>query len=248
MAIQWDKIQWGKVLVFVALVLALGAAAWSFGLYSGRIDWSNKPAKGSEPAGELSKRLAKLKEVDNALTTAETRERFAATSLREREQRRPRDLNFFAQQYAHIENGINAQSSLNVVAFKGGEMVLTPDGLPTMVAFKDAKGQPIQHSLTALDSQLKDMQTKLLASIAEYQKLVEQDEKLTSQMIGEKGLRPQLYEEEKVKQARIKQEIEDLKPLYINVLVESQLLKKRHAALEARLEEMKKALGRTAQP
>jgi hypothetical protein len=247
MTIQWDKIQWGKVLVFVTLVFALGASAWAFGLYTGRIDWSNKPARGSEPAGELTKRLAKLKEVDDALASAQTRERFAAANLRALEQRRPRDEAFFANEYNHIENGINAQNPLRVVAFKSGEMVLTPDGLTTMVPFKDAKGQPIQRSLAALDGDMKRMQTELEASIEQYQKLVERDVQLTTAMIGEKGLRPLLYEEEEVKQARIKQEIEDLKPLYINVLVESQLLKKRQAALQARLNELGKAVGRTTQ-
>src|SRR5262249_4022601 len=115
------------------------------------------------------------------------------------------------------------------------------------VPFKDAKGQPIQRSLATLDGDMKRMQTELEASIEQYQKLVEQDVQLTTAMIGEKGLRPLLYEEEEVKQARIRQEIEDLKHLYINVLVESQLLKKRQAALQARLNELGKAVGRTTQ-
>jgi hypothetical protein len=250
MAIQWDKVQWGKILVYVNLVLALGMGVWAFGLYTGRIDWSNKPAKGSEPAGELTKRLTRLKDVDTALTTAQTRERAAAENLRQLEQRRPRDLNFFGQEFAHVETGINAQKPLRIVEFKSGEMVLTPDGLPNMVVapYKDKQGQPIQQSLNMLDNQLKQVQTDLLASIAEYQKLVEQDVQLTDRIIGPKGLRPLLYEEEEVKQARIKREIEDLKPLYINVLVETQLLDKRQKALQARIEELTKAAGRTARP
>ena len=231
---------WGKVLVYANLVLALGMSAWVFGLYSSRIDWSNKPAKGSEPPGELTKRLAMLKDSENAQTTAAERYRFGADNLKRYEQRRPRDDDFFARENGHLESGINDRSPLRVVDFKNGEMVLTPDGLPNMVAPpKNWVGQPFK-SLATYEQQQKQSQTDLLASITEYQKLVDEDVQLTGQINGEKGLRQLLFNEVDVKQARIRQEVEDLKPLYINILVELQLLEKRHKALEARLKEIEK--------
>ena len=219
---------WGKVLVYVSLVLALGMFAWVFGLYTGRIEWGSTKAG----QGELAKRQAKLKEVDNALTTAEARQRAGAASLRLYEQRRPRDEDFFAKELAHIENGINDQNPLRIVEIKNGEIVLTPDDLPNMVpAPKNWPNQPFK-SLAAYQQQQKQLQTDLLASIDEYQKLVAEDVRLTDLINGEKGLRQLLFNEVEVKQARIKQEVEDLKPLYINILVELQLLEKRHKALQ----------------
>ena len=70
---------------------------------------------------------------------------------------------------------------------------------------------------------------------------------LTGLIVGDKGLRQLLYDEVDVKQARIKQEIEDLKPLYINVLVELQILDKRHKGLEARAQELKLVGTRTTE-
>jgi hypothetical protein len=238
----------GKVLVFVNLVLALGMGAWAFGLYSGRIDWSNKPAKGSEPPGELAKRQAKLKELDNALTTAEARQRAGAASLRLYEQRRPRLAEFAAQEFAHLQSGITDQKPLIIVNIQNGEIVVQPnDGLPNMVPPPNTwKGRPFQ-SLATYEQLQKQHQTDLLASIDEYQKLVEEDVKLTERIVGEKGLRQLLFNEVDVKQARIKQEVEDLTPLYINVLVESELLLKRQKALRARLEELGQAGIRTTQ-
>jgi hypothetical protein len=222
---------WGKVLVFVNLVLAVGMLAWVFGLYTGRIEWASTKAG----QGELAKRQARLKEADNALTTAEARQRAGAASLRLYEHRRPRDAEFFAKEQAHIENGINDQNPLRVVEFKNGEMVLTPDGLPNMVPPpKNWPNQPFK-SLATYQQQQKQLQTDLLASIAEYQKLVDEDVKLTDQILV---LRQLLFNEVDVKQARIRQEVEDLKPLYINVLVELQLLDKRQKALKARLKEL----------
>ena len=69
----------------------------------------------------------------------------------------------------------------------------------------------------------------------------------TEQIIGDRGLRKLLFNEVDVKQARIKQEIEDLKPVYINVVVESQMLRKRHTALKARAAELDKAAARSAE-
>jgi len=238
--------KWGRVLVFANLVIAIGMCAWVFGLYSSRIDWSNKPAKGNEPPGELAKRVAKLREVDAALTLAETRERASAANLRTLEQRRPRDQDFFTKEFAFLQNGMNEQNPLRIVEFKNGEIVVKPDGLVNLVPapYKGPNGQSLTSSLDALNNQLQTTQAELLASISEYQKLVDQDVKLTEQI---SVVRRVLFDEVDVKQARVKQEIKDLEPLYINTMVEKQLLEKRQKALEARIAELQSMALRTTQ-
>ena len=223
----------GKILVYVNLVLAIGMCVWAFGLYSTRIDWSNKPAKGSEPPGELAKRMAALKQVDSALQTAEARQRAAALDLRTMERRRPRDQGFFAKELGLLQTGINNENPPRIVSVQAGVIQVNPaDGMVVMIPAP----KPFE-SLDVYEKQQQQTQAALLASISEYQALVEEDTKKIEQIIGEKGLRQQLFNEEEIKLARIKQEIEDLKPLYINVMVDLQLLDKRQKALEARLKE-----------
>src|SRR5439155_24400695 len=124
----------GRVLVFVNLILALGMGVWAFGLYSGRIDWSDNPAKQTQPPGELTKRQATLKDLSNALTVAETRQRAAVGHLRLFEQRRPRDTTFFAQHLGLLQNGINDKNPLVIVGVVNGLIQVTPAMLPVMVA------------------------------------------------------------------------------------------------------------------
>jgi hypothetical protein len=224
--------QTGKILVFATLIIALGLCFWSFGLYSGRIDWSNNQAKGTQPAGELTKRIAALRQADTSLQTAETRQREAAAELRKFELRVPRDDQFYKQHLALLQSGINNENPPVVVEVKNGVVQFRADGLVNMI--------PADPPFVSLDVMAKERiqtQADLLASVSEYQKLVDEDTKLTDSIIGDKGLRQQLFNEEEIKQARIKQEIEDLKPLYINVMVELQLLAKRHNALQARIKE-----------
>jgi hypothetical protein len=223
----------GKILVYVNLVLAVGMCVWAFGLYSSRIDWSNKP-----PNGELAKRITALKQVDSALQTAETRQRVASGDLQRLERRRPRDAQFFARELALLEAGIDQQNPPRIVNVQNGVIQLKPEDVVDMIQAP----KPFQ-SLDVYAREQQQTQAALLASITEYQALVEEDTKKTERIIGEKGLRQQLFNEEEIKLARIKQEIEDLKPLYINVMVDSELLMKRQKALLARREE----LNRTAE-
>ncbi len=43
----------GKILVFINVAASFLMLAWAAALYTNRIDWSNNPAKGDQPAGLL---------------------------------------------------------------------------------------------------------------------------------------------------------------------------------------------------
>jgi len=233
-------IQWGKVLVFVNLVLAIGVAGWSFGLYTGSIDWSNKP-----PRGELTKRQATVKELWNTLASAEGRQRASLRTLQTLEALGPVNQAFYKAEMDHLQSGANAASPARTVVYQNGRMVIpNPNGPPQTVPAKDKNGQPLL-SVTHYETELKNTRDATAEAIKRYQDLVKEDTRLLELIVGEKGLRQQLFNEEQVKQARIKQEIEDLKPVYVNVLVESQLLDKRRKELEKRLEELKKLATKT---
>ena len=232
-------IQWGKVLVFVNLVLAIGVAGWSFGLYTGRIDWSNKP-----PRGELAKRQATVKEMWNTLASAEGRQRASLRTLQTLEALGPVHQAFYKAEMDHLQSGANAASPARMVAYQNGRIAINQNGTPQMVPAKDKNGQPLL-SVAHYETELKNTRDATAEAIKRYQDLVKEDTRLLELIVGEKGLRQQLFNEEQVKQARIKEEIEDLKPVYVNVLVESQLLLKRQKALRARLEQLKELATET---
>src|SRR5437660_403008 len=52
----------GKILVFVNLGLSFLMAGWALSVYVNRIDFSNAPAKGDQPAGEMLGRKARVEE------------------------------------------------------------------------------------------------------------------------------------------------------------------------------------------
>lgn len=223
----------GRILVYVTLVLGFGMAVWSWGLYSSKVDYKTQQEKRKGVINDLWKQLA----------GAEERQRTTLAALRTSEARRPMHQAFYAAQLEHLRTTANAANPIH--GFTG---LRNPEGLPVQdpAPLMSAGGQPLQ-SMTVYQDALKNVQTETLASISQYQQFVQDDVKLVDQIIGENGLRQKIFEEEDVKQARIKQEIEDLKPLYVNVLVEGQLLQKRQNALQVRIEELKGKATRTTE-
>jgi hypothetical protein len=223
----------GRILIYVALVLAFGMAVWSWGLYSSRIDYKV----------QQDKRKATINDLWKQLTGAEERQAASLFALRTSEARRPLHQQFYTAELDHLRTTATAANPIRIVT---GQR--TPEGLPVMgpAPFMSATNQPLQ-SMTRYQDELNSMKTDALASIAQYQKLVDTDSELIGQIVGEKGLRQEIFNEEDVKQARIKQEIEDLKPLYVNVLVEGQLLQKRQRALQARIKELEEKAARTTE-
>ena len=82
--------QVGKTLVFVNLFFSLFLAAWAFGAYVNRIDWSANPAKAptdpqrpydAVPPGELWTRIERLKTRWSALPPADGDWRLAQKAL-----------------------------------------------------------------------------------------------------------------------------------------------------------------------
>jgi hypothetical protein len=132
--------------------------------------------------------------------------------------------------------------------------------VPTMVAAKDAYGKPLR-SLQVYSQEEQGLNKSIENERARYQKAIEEDVRQTALLIGReaalqklgaeqanalldakldsKGLRQRL-QDERVKEQKLQEQIDFLKPLRVNVAVEHQLLQKRAQALEKRIEELKK--------
>jgi hypothetical protein len=234
--------QLGKTLVFVNLALSLAMAAWALGIYTGRVDWSGKGGPGAAK-GEFGKRQDDRKALFDALNSSEPRHQEALAYLQRLEHQRPGDAAFYKQELAHNANTANDAAPARAVNATGGQIALGPDkdGVmrPQMVPVKGLR------SMAAYTTELRDTYAAIVEEIGRYQQLVQKDNELTDQLIGPKGLRQLVFNEEDVKQKRIQAEMETLKPLLINALAESDLLRKRQRALVARVKELDSAGART---
>jgi hypothetical protein len=77
----------------------------------------------------------------------------------------------------------------------------------------------------------------IVAVQGKYQAAVQEDIRLTDQVIGPKGLRQQISDEQE-KIARIEDELKDVKSRQTNSRVETELLLSRRAQLQRRINEL----------
>jgi len=230
----------GKVLVFVNLIFSLMMATWAFGVYSNRIDWSNNPAKGDQPPGELVSRLAEVRDLQVGLGRAEANWRQARTDLLTREALRDGDRLWYVAQFEHLRTGATEQTPARTVVLVNSLPVLDPANAnrPTMKAVNDRSDKPLR-SLAAYNQEWENARDQVAAALAEYSKLVEEDSELTAKLIGPKGMQQQL-DDERAKQAGVVAEQTQVRPLLVNTVVDSELILKRQKQMEERLRELEK--------
>jgi hypothetical protein len=249
-----------KILVFVALALSFMMLAWAAGLYTNRIDWSNRKATTDQPAGQLAERETRVKDGTAAVNLANARwhealygndgkdKRPVTIGLLAWEQRRQTDRDFYTAVLKAADSGPDGKGGKEVikrVATKDGRPLTDAGGLPQLVdaerrkTGEEAKGEP----LYCYDWYVKDLD-RLTAEIvkagAEQQKLAKQEEALTDQIIGPKGVRQRIVDEQ-VKLARAEEEFKDVESRQTNSRVDTERLLLRRDQLERRIKELQKA-------
>jgi hypothetical protein len=226
----------GKILVFLNLALSLLLASWAFGLYSGRIDWSDNQAKGTQPAGELRPRQAEATERWQGLRVAEGNRDRARADLEREEGGVPGDRLWYLAEMEQLRTGTNPARA---VVFKNGLPVADPRNpyRPEMVGAKDQAGKPLR-SLAAYVRDEDTVSKELAAVLARYEDQIGQDRKLTQLLIGPQGLQQRLVDE-KVKRERVVAEQRLVEPRLINAVVDSELILKRRRQLEQRIKELR---------
>jgi hypothetical protein len=235
----------GKILVCVNLVFSITLAAVAMGMYSQRINWTSTPAESTpdRAAGELAVRIKAIDRGWKGLQTAEARQQTAATELRRLEQQRWADQQWYAAQLQHMVETASDKDPVKLLV-PGPDGKPLPDdknfGRPTLQPAADRAKLPLR-SLKAYTTEKKQTYDQVNDERGKLAKLVEEDSMLTQKLIGGKGLR-QRIEDEQEKRFRVELEIRDfVRPNLVNVLVESELLIKRRNQLLERLEELKKA-------
>src|SRR5579884_2710931 len=144
----------GKVLVFCNLAVSLLMGGWALAVYSNRVDWSNAPAKGDQPAGELKVRQDRLKQLWDAVPPAEASWREAKSNLLAQEARRPIERAWYYAEVEHLRTGATEAKPARAVVFAKGVIDLDPKAgnLPKMVPATDPSGKPLR-SLSAYNQE-----------------------------------------------------------------------------------------------
>lgn len=239
----------GKILVMLNLALSLLLATWALGVYTNRTDWSSKEGQAEKVKGEVFRRQYQAGEMWKAVVAAEARWKPAANVVRIYEQVRPENERWFADQLKQLDDSANP---LQTVVWNAGQLVPDPKqaalerriaARPLLEPAKDKFDKELR-SLEFYKKDFADKQAQIKVEMEKYQKLVKEDTALTVELGGVKQLRHRL-ELEAERQELVREEIEHLKPLLVDSKVQGELLLKRRASLERRVQELE-ALGLTA--
>jgi hypothetical protein len=243
----------GKILVFANLMLSVGMAAWAMGLYTQRVNWTNKSTPEAGQA-ELKKREDIIKEVSAEVAIAEKRHTEARARLFEQRAQRSYNNDLYRRYIDHMTGtylngpleGATEQNPAQVptVLATGQTVPSDPrraESPPSMEAAKDRAGAPLRSYFAYVTDLYKTQDAIAVASVnlAQANKAAEERTKIiagTEEKDGNKtvlkpGLR-QLLENEQIKTGKIEAEEERLKPLLVNSYVEIQLLVKRFEQLK----------------
>jgi len=250
----------GKILLMCNLALSLALAAWGMTLYGNRVDWSDQKGKDGMPDGEmveLQKQVdAGLKQVPRAAEKwEEARSKLNAMEnggkvvLKGKEYTvhgRRANEKWYHEELEALRLGEKGKLDQPVkVLVLDDQHRLTFADMDTdpltprpklVVNERNPKLRPVDW----YDPELKAVSDSLIEEEKRLTKAIKDDDNLTDQLIGAKGLHQRLTNE-RAKRLKIMEEHDLVKLPLINTFVESELLLKRMRSLESRLEELQKA-------
>ncbi|MGL4551267.1 MAG: hypothetical protein ACRC33_08765 [Gemmataceae bacterium] len=239
----------GKIFVMLNLVISLMMAAFGVGLYTSNVDWTERAAKGTEPAGLTAQRKAALKEAESAVPAVEAGWKDANEALMVREEMRQADQKWYTGELVHVR-------SKATEADPARDLDIPPDGnlrsdprtrRPVMLPAKDRTGKNVLKSIAAYDGELKVVQADNETRLSQLGKEFEGDIVLTNRLTppkGEKrGLRDRITDE-RVKRQGITDETESVEHLGAKAAVEAAVVGERIEMLDEQLASLRRTLSR----
>lgn len=249
----------GQFLVMLNFGLSLAMASVAGAVLYYRVDWTDTPATADQPAGELVRRIQKLKDARAVIAPNDLAWREGRSGLAAQEERRKKDQEWYFAELEHLRTDPKKQPILALVYDKGRT---TPDrngGLPMMAAIVDRFSKPllpvseyiIQQAAVTANT------VKVLDQIDQLQK---KDTLLTEELNGTKDKRglDQRIKDERVKQVGpyIKDEpvkvgglAAEMELVHLaegQTRADSQLLQLRKKSLEARVKELENPVAADA--
>lgn len=249
--------KFGKLLVFLNLVLSLIFLGWSLALFTQRMDWA--PHKNlftgeiDQETGKLQALLQDIKQLVEHRELAEARWQTDAALLPRLYEQREAYQKWYKDQVQQARTGKDStgldkenDKPVRRLVAKPGD----PLGLPTMdpnlrEPIKDSRGNDV-HSIAYYQQQYEEIKKELETLQAQIQKLIQENEQLTQEISGrvdakgvlqDRGLRGQLEDRNAYKKLW-HDEIAYLRPHVVNQLIHVEEQKRRMAALQARLKEL----------
>jgi len=252
----------GKILVFTHLGLSLILATWAMALYTTRVDWTDKKGTGNKPDGLMVERINEYNRLDKTVRRpVELKWQSAQELLVAHEGWRPIERDWYEKQLKFLHNGAVTEANpiRQVDRDANGTPVVVIDVKPggdllQMGPLKDKDGNPIKNRadqplvLKSLDGYNKEYEAtsaQLVEQLKRWQSAVDRDEKATRELKGVKpprGLHAQI-DLERVKQDRVRDEYEEVRPLMLKTAVELQNLEQLRQRLETRLRELRRSKG-----
>jgi hypothetical protein len=255
----------GKILLLCNLALSLALGAWGLTLYANRVDWSDQTGKDGRPNGELVERLDQIKAGLKQIPLAGEKWEVARSKLSAMENGGKlvlKDKDQKDKEYTvHGRRANEKWYHEELEALRLGEKGKLDQPVKVLVlddqhrlTFADLDADPLtprpklvvnerNPKLRPVDwynNELKVASDSLIEEEKRLTKAIKDDDALTDQLIGPKGLHQRLTNE-RAKRLKIMEEQDLVKLPLINTFVESELLLKRMRSLELRLEELQKA-------
>jgi hypothetical protein len=224
----------GKALVLLNVALSLGILIVAIVSYTNPVDFTNSPAKDGNPPGKFKQNADKLRDAWDRIVPALKAVAQARTSLDSLDKYNIAHK-WFKEQLDILKNG--EKVPIQAIKYNGAVPELFPGDNTklSMEAGLDLAGKPLM-SLKEYDKAIRDEADAMKKQEDRFRAAVDEDTKLTQRRLG---LQAQVVRQEGLL-AEAKEEASRIEPLYINAIVESELIIKRRASLEARLEELKK--------
>lgn len=233
----------GKTLLLINIVLSLTMAALALGIYTNHIDWPGQQTPDKSASPYLEARAA-VDEAGKAAAVAVGRYDDGHTVVAALEARIPEDAALYAQKLDILRGqdatGKPVQGRIQVLTFPAGVRRLDKDGIPLLTWRQPA--EPLK-SVRTLNAEIEATEKKIQDELRTHQDLVRKQQAHTIELNGDsptaRGLRALLAEEQNARRDAAA-ELQHLQSFRYNAEVETELLRKRHAALSARLKELRR--------
>jgi hypothetical protein len=239
----------GKLLVIFNLVFSAMMAVVALGLYATGLDYGPESKKDTTPKPPAQV-TALAKEISDVVGTAAAIDggwRSTRTELLKEEVQRTKNREVYDQELALLRVGPAAAKDQPVreVVFGADQLPVldAASKLPMMKDAQDRSGQPLRPMAYYL-AQIEAVRKENENLIANLEKQIKEDERLTTLLTGDKGVRGlrQMLVDERVKREGVLSEYNSVRPLFINTTVESLRTRRRFEELQEQIEQLRNYL------
>jgi hypothetical protein len=239
----------GKILVMVNLAFSAIMAVAALGLYATGLDYGPESKKDTSPKPparvtalqkDITETMATMKPIEESWRTTR------AELLRD-EEKRANNRRVYDFELTLLRQGpaMNKDQQVRAVVIGPDHLPVVDPAtkLPQMADTVDRIGQPLRPMATYV-LQMEAVRKENEAILANLEKEIRKDEGLTNLLVGDMGKRGlrQMLVDERDKREGIVAEYNSVRPLFINIAVESQLVRKRLSAMQVQIEQLKSYL------